>query len=206
MRGFDLETLIGRILPCAAEKRMPVIGIDGLGGAGKSTLSEAIKERLESDGYHVVLLHADDFIFQRSIRYNDAYSQWKCYYELQWRYNYLKSVIDDIKSTEDSVVSIDLYDKVTDCYDPFDFPVTDNTIIILEGVFLQRKELEGMFDLMIYIDLSEEERLSRVLKRDEYIGSEDDIRRKYEKRYFPAERFYVEKHAPAEKADVVIQL
>ena len=57
---------------------------------------------------------------------------------------------------------------------------------------------------MIYVDVSEKERLSRVLLRDGYIGDETDIRRKYEERYFPAERFYAEKYRPTENADLVI--
>ena len=54
-------------------------------------------------------------------------------------------------------------------------------------------------------DVPEEERLCRVLLRDGYIGDEAAIREKYEKRYFPAERFYADKYRPAEKADLVIK-
>ena len=204
MSSFNTEKLIAGILDVAEKKDMPVIGIDGLGGAGKSTIADSVKECLEAKGHNVILLHIDDFIFQRSIRYNDAYPQWECYYDLQWRYNYFIGIISLIKSREESKIRVDLYDKNTDCFEPEDLAITDNTVIVVEGIFLQRKELRSLFDLVAYIDVPEEERLRRVLERDKYIGSEDDIRQKYEERYFPAERHYTSKFSPKANADIVI--
>lgn len=74
----------------------------------------------------------------------------------------------------------------------------------MEGIFLQRKELEGIFDYMIYMDIPEDVRLQRVLLRDTYIGSENDIRAKYENRYFPAERRYFSRYRPDMNADICI--
>ena len=42
-----------------------------------------------------------------------------------------------------------------------------SSILILEGVFLQRKELKNYFDFTIYLDVSKKNRLSRVLVRDD---------------------------------------
>lgn len=42
-----------------------------------------------------------------------------------------------------------------------------SSILILEGVFLQRKELKNYFDFTIYRDVSKKIRLSRVLVRDD---------------------------------------
>ena len=78
-------------------------------------------------------------------------------------------------------------------------------VVIIEGVFLQRKELCGVFDYMIYIDIPEEVRLTRVLRRDGYIGDDNQIKLKYDNRYFPAERHYVRECAPVQNADFVIE-
>ena len=63
-----------------------IIGIDGLGGSGKSTFADILKAKLTN--YDVIVFHIDDFIFPKSIRYNQNYEEWECYYNLQWRYNY----------------------------------------------------------------------------------------------------------------------
>lgn len=186
--------------------RTLVVGIDGLGGAGKSTISEALFETLREEGHNVTVLHIDDFIHPRRVRYSDDCPEWECYYKLQWRYDYLKdTVIRAAKNGEDFVGDIELYDKDTDSYFLSPTHIPNGGIVIIEGIFLQRPELDGLFDFMIYIDVPEEIRLSRVLERDGYIGDKAQIKSKYDSRYFPAERHYIKTCAPADNADFIIR-
>ncbi|EWM54040.1 uridine kinase [Ruminococcus flavefaciens] len=182
-----------------------MVGIDGLGGAGKSTVSEDIKRLLQDNGINTEIFHIDDFIHPRAVRYNDSYPQWEQYYYLQWRYDHFTEAVAGPARDGRALSPVELYDKDNDSYivKRLDIPV--GSVILTEGIFLQREELNGLFDYMIYIDVPEEERLCRVLLRDGYIGDEAAIREKYEKRYFPAERFYADKYRPAEKADLVIK-
>ena len=181
-----------------------LVGIDGLGGAGKSTVADEVSRLLEAEGINTEVFHVDDFIHPKAVRYNDDYPQWEQYYYLQWRYDYfLSAVVKPLRESME-VPPVELYDKDNDSYITDMRSITNGSIVITEGIFLQREELKGAFDYMIYVDVSEKERLSRVLLRDGYIGDETDIRRKYEERYFPAERFYAEKYRPTENADLVI--
>ena len=183
-----------------------IIGIDGLGGAGKSTISEKLCKHLKDEKYSVTLLHIDDFIHPRAVRYNDNYAEWECYYNLQWRYDYLlNKVIVPLKSNSDFITEIELYDKDNDTYFLNKINVPVGSIVIIEGVFLQRNELKDVFDYMIYIDIPEEIRLDRVLERDGYIGNKEQIKAKYDNRYFPAEHHYTAVCSPAENADYIIK-
>lgn len=196
--------VINGIKNIVSDKRTIFVGLDGLGGAGKSTVSEEMQRILKNEEYNVFILHIDDFIHKRAVRYNDNYKEWECYYNLQWRYDYLlESVINPLKSGKESI-KFELYDKENDTYFDNTLYVPIGSIIIIEGVFLQRSEIKDIFDYMIYIDVSEEIRLERVLKRDTYIGETDKIKIKYENRYFPAERVYVKEYSPVINADIVI--
>lgn len=93
-----IETLYENIINRVDVNNISIIGIDGLGGAGKSTISEKIYQKLENNNYHPILLHIDDFIHVREVRYNSAYPDWQCYYDLQWRFDYFFNVIKEIKS------------------------------------------------------------------------------------------------------------
>lgn len=180
-----------------------VVGIDGLGGAGKSTVSETLRKMFRGDGISVTVLHIDDFIHPKSVRYNDKYAEWECYYNLQWRYDYLiNEVIMPLKRGSFSGKT-ELYDKDSDTYFLSETDIPVGSIVIVEGIFLQREELRGVFDYMIYIDIPEEIRLERVLERDGYIGGKEQIKAKYENRYFPAERYYVKTCSPCDNADYV---
>ncbi len=196
--------LLDRLRAVINEKGVRLIGIDGLGGAGKSTVSAVIAEQLQAEGVPVTLLHIDDFIHPRAVRYREDVPEWQCYYELQWNYGSLKSVLDLVKNEGMFSGEVMLYDKEQDCYFPQEITVPENGIMIVEGIFLQRPDLSGWFDEMIYIAVPEETRLQRVLCRDSYIGDRQAIADKYERRYFPAERFYVETCCPEQRADFVI--
>lgn len=203
---MDLTKIAEKIKHLHRAERTLIIGIDGLGGAGKSTISKKIYNLLTEEKYNVTLLHIDDFIHPRAVRYNDNYAEWECYYNLQWRYDYLMNeVVNPIRNSADFKGEIELYDKDNDTYFLSRTSIPVGSIVIIEGVFLQRQELKGVFDYMIYIDIPEEVRLERVLERDGYIGDKQQIKEKYNNRYFPAEHHYIELCSPNKNADYVIK-
>ena len=202
---MDKNIITNEIKKLYDTERTVIIGIDGLGGAGKSTVSNEIRRTFSEDGIDIVILHIDDFIHPRAVRYSDKISEWECHYFLQWRYDYLiDEIIKPIRSGAPFHKEIELYDKDNDSYFLSETDIPVGSIVIIEGIFLQRKELEDMFDFMIYIDVPEEIRLKRVLERDGYIGDKKQIAAKYDSRYFPAERYYCEVCSPERKARLVI--
>lgn len=72
-------------------------------------------------------------------------------------------------------------------------------------MFLQRKELKSYLDFIVYLDVPQEVRLNKVLSRDGYIGGFEDIKCKYEKRYFPAEAKYISEYSPIENSDFILK-
>ena len=199
-----MERLCEQISKLYHQNQTIIIGIDGPGGAGKTTISQLIMNHFEEE-HNIVVLHIDDFIHPRAIRYNNNFAEWECFYNLQWRYDYfLDFIIRPIRNGKNFSKAIELYDKEKDTYFYQQAEIPVGSIVIVEGVFLQKEELKGIFDYVVYMDISRETRLARVLKRDSYIGDEEQIKAKYEKRYFPAERFYMQNCEPKIKADYVI--
>ena len=199
------QEVSGSILKLSSEADVVIVGIDGLGGAGKSTVSEKLCREIRAHDLHTILLHIDDFIHVRNVRYRTDYPEWQCYYDLQWRYGYFAEMIGQIRRKADDKLRIELYDKDNDCYFTQSYALKEKMAVVVEGIFLQRKELDGIFDYMVYLDVPEEERMQRVLKRDTYIGDKQQIIDKYENRYFPAERKYCREYCPEQSADLVIR-
>jgi len=177
-----------------------IIGIDGLGGSGKTMYAYKLQKQLEGS----MILHLDEFVHKKEVRYNKNYEEWYCYYHLQWRYDYLiQKLLLPLKTGLGVNETIEVYSRETDRYILRKIEIPVGTTVIVEGVFLQRPELRPYFESVIYLELDKETRLKRISDRDIYMGNRKEIALKYEQRYFPAEEKYLEQCNPLALADVV---
>jgi uridine kinase len=74
--------------------------------------------------------------------------------------------------------------------------------VVADGVFLQRPELDDLWDLRIWVDVSFAESLRRAVIRDAHFM--DDVRARYERRYHPGQRLYLTEVDPRSRADIVV--
>ncbi len=80
-----------------------------------------------------------------------------------------------------------------------------DAILILDGVFLLRRELREHFDLSVFVRADFEVTTKRAEARDlDLFGTVEEIRRRYEQRYVPGQRLYLESERPEEFASVVV--
>ncbi len=188
------------------KNRPYIIGIDGLGGAGKTTFAKDLKHELEQKGSHVTILHIDDYIVESKKRYGTGFEEWKEYYFFQWDIGLIQSQLFEKMHQYKSELMLPFYDHSTDKVVTKQVDIASASILLIEGVFLQRKEWKPFYDFTIFIDCSREVRMERVLDRDVYLGEHVARVKKYERRYWPAEANYMEIEEPDEKADILYRL
>ncbi|MCM3709847.1 hypothetical protein [Sporosarcina luteola] len=100
-------------------------------------------------------------------------------------------------------IQLDFYDKFTDTTSTNLVNVTSDSVVLIEGIFLQRQEWKGFYSFVIYLDCPWELRYERVLNRDLYIGKYEERLTKYQRRYWLAENHYMENVKPTMIADLV---
>lgn len=182
-----------------------IIGIDGLSGAGKTTIAERMKEKLTKEEYKLIVIHIDDLIVERAKRYNTGYPEWYEYYTLQWDVQFIKENLFGAVHQNQNHLNLNFYETEKDQCNLKRMELSQCTLILIEGIFLQRKEWSTFFDYMIYLDCPKETRYERVLQRDAYIGDMNERISKYERRYWIAEDYYFEKENPLQTADIIIK-
>ena len=80
-----------------------------------------------------------------------------------------------------------------------------NSILLLDGVFLQRAELRTYFDFSIFLRADFSVTMARAEHRDlELLGSVEEVRRRYRERYGPGQELYLSSANPEQWASVVI--
>jgi uridine kinase len=82
--------------------------------------------------------------------------------------------------------------------------IDSNSVLLFEGIFLFRSQLELYWDFRILLYIDAATSLSRAVERDSRESPEEVLRRKYKLRYDPAWQIYIDRDDPEAKADVII--
>lgn len=169
-----------------------LVGVDGCGGAGKSTLARGINEAL---GGRAAIVGCDDFYrpligaqYSR-LTPEEAYENY-----FDWR-----RLRDEVLTLmrERNRARYQRYDWSTDRLAQW-IEIEPREIVIVEGVFSTRPELRTLIEVAIFIETPREERMRRMLARPQAsIGWMD--------RWISAEDWYLEHIAPHRKADLVVE-
>ncbi|MGN7477020.1 kinase [Solibacillus silvestris] len=197
------DILLTQLKKTIQHERPFIVGIDGLGGAGKTTFVEKLSKVLSEKGYDVATLHIDDYIVESDKRYNTGYEEWHEYYFLQWDIKLLQTELFQSLYDGRRLMNLPLYDKTADNISAQKLCIAPLSIVLIEGVFIQRREWREYFDFVIFLECPQKERENRVLNRDLYIGDYQHRLNKYERRYWIAEEYYVKMENPKGKADVI---
>ncbi|MEW6036557.1 MAG: hypothetical protein AB1529_08150 [Candidatus Micrarchaeota archaeon] len=198
--------LAGAILEINADHPVRV-GIDGADASGKTHLANDLAVELGKRGRQIIRASIDGFHNPRGIRYRKGRDSPEGYY-LDSFDN--QAIIDNLLAplgpNGNRLIRTVIFDFRTDSeVDAVAIRATNNSILVMEGVFLFRPELASQWDLKVFLDVDFSTSLSRALKRDiYYLGSEEGIRQMYEKRYIPGQKLYFAACNPKEQADILV--
>lgn len=79
-------------------------------------------------------------------------------------------------------------------------------MLLLEGVFLLRPELDPLWDYPIFVNVDFEVALQRAMVRDQSLfGSSEAVQARYLQRYLPGQRLYFQRVHPQERANVIVE-
>ncbi len=173
-----MTNLTENIRALSANQALILVGIDGLGGAGKSTVANSIKENIPN----TTIVQMDDFYVPELTR-----SDWDRVYV---------QVIAPLENN--SVGSYQRFDwdakKLAECRE-----VIPKGVVIIEGVYALHGKLRGRYDYKVWVEAPYEVRLQRGLERDG-----EEARSQWVNEWMPIEEEYKESEKPHESADLII--
>jgi uridine kinase len=182
------------------------VGIDGIDASGKTCLADELAERLASSGRVIIRASVDGFHHPKEHRFRNGEGPESYYYD---SHNYpliVESLLGPLGPGGSRKFQVARFDFRRDA--SVDSPTEsapDNAILLMDGIFLQRPELIDHWDLRIFLHATFDTSLQRGLERDtDLFGSGDKTLSRYETRYVPGQKMYLEQVRPHEIADVVI--
>ncbi|MEZ5189923.1 MAG: uridine kinase [Schumannella sp.] len=177
-----------------------ILAVDGPTRSGKSTLADDLAEALRKKGHDVFRASIDDFLKPRALRYARGRDSAKGHFEDAYDYSVFRRVLVEPFGMNGSTGFVTrAWDEDRDRQiEPKWLSGPVDAMLVVDGVYLNRPELRGLWNASIWVDADPAVRAKRVLERD---GIAPGSARA--ERYEGAQKLY-ERTKPREAATVLI--
>ena len=180
-----------------------LIAISGIDSSGKGYVASKLAQKLESEGAQVALLGIDGWLNLPQVRFatDDPGAH---FYKHAIRFDEMFSqLVDPLVRAGSIDLLMDFTEETAHEYRKQRYVFSNIHTVLLEGVFLFRRDLRSRYDLKIWIDSSFETALQRAVARaQEGLDPEATIAA-FQSIYFPAQKVHFREDDPRAGADVV---
>ncbi len=192
-----LDALAAEILQNNGRGRV-IVAVDGVDAAGKSYFGDALADALRRAGHAVVRASVDGFHKPRALRYARGKDSPEGFYRDSYDYETLRRVlIDPFTDGGTGSFVLEAFDHRRDApIEPKWVTGKPDTILVLDGIFLHRPELRGLWNYSIWLDVDPTVASQRALARDGESGIGD--------RYTKGQALYVKDAKPRTAANAII--
>jgi uridine kinase len=184
------------------------VAVDGIDAAGKTTLANDLVPCLQAHGRPVIRASIDGFHRPRVERYRRGATSAEGYYWDSFDYPAVREALlfplgpagsrqyrraaFDVRTDRPLVTAEEL--------------APPEAVLVMDGVFLLRPELADLWDYRIWVEVPFAVALERAKQRDvAVLGSAEEVQARYQARYIPGQRLYLEAVHPHERADAIVQ-
>ncbi len=204
-RRAVLDRVAAAVPAADALDRPVLVAVDGVDGAGKTTFADALGDALTDRGAAVLRASVDGFHRPAAQRYRRGRTSPEGFYRDSYDLDAFCAVLlDPLRADHRGPrrVRTAVHDVRTDA-DP-GLPwraVPRTTVLVLDGIFLQRAELAERWDVTVWLEVPFEVTYARMAVRD---GCPPDPDHPANARYRRGQALYLAEHDPVGRADVVV--
>jgi len=200
----QLVKAIRRVRSNTSRDKAVLVAISGIDASGKGYVTEKLAAALQAEGFNAAVINIDGWLNLPQVRFdpNDLPAN---FYRNAIRFDEMfEQLVLPLRSSR----SIDLVAKFTQEtsieYLEHRYEFEDIDIILLEGIFLFKRELIHHYDLKIWVDCPFETALERAIARSQEGLSPKETIRAYRTIYFPAQRIHLGLDDARSAADILI--
>jgi len=184
-------------------ERPILVAVDGVDGSGKTTFAECLATAYTDRGRAVRVVHMDDFLNPRSVRYRMGRTSPEGFFADTYDLAaFTIKVLNPLQPGATSAITLRAFDHLADKPvddDPVEVP--PQAVVVIEGMFLHRDELCTWWDMSIFLDVPFGVTVPRMAQRD---GAPPDPEHPSWFRYLEGQRIYLSTCKPTERATYVI--
>jgi uridine kinase len=184
--------------------RASLIAISGIDACGKGYVSAGFARELTARSKRVALIGIDGWLNLPPVRLGGDQPGLH-FYRHGLRFDEMFTRLIDPLTITGSVNGVaDYTEETAQSFRKHRYQFQDVEIVLLEGIFLFRRDLQKRYDLRIWIECSFETALHRAVARRQEGLSPSETIAAFQSIYFPAQRVHLGKDDPRSCADIVI--
>jgi len=202
-----VQMLIGWVARMRCFARALLVAIEGIDLSGKTRLTMELASALKERGEKVVVIHCDDFLNPRAVRYRQGELSPRGFLEDFFDYECLKrKILEPARACKSVTLGRLVIDEEDDsvCREIV-YEIDTDSVVLVEGLFLLRPELKGSFDLAVRLKIPDDVVVARALSRDvPRLGDRESVLRHYSIQVLPAHNIYEQSCKPDLAADLIL--
>ncbi len=181
--------------------RPRLVGVDGVDGVGKTMFADDLAEVLRGRDLQVVRISMDGFHRPRTDRYARGRMSAEGYFRDSFDLaEFGRCVVDPLRPGGSGVVTTAVFDARTDRAVGGEMVwVRPAGVVLVDGVFLHRDELAGLWDISVFLRAPMAVAFTRMAARDG-VPSDDRLLT----RYRDGQKLYLMECSPERRATVVV--
>jgi uridine kinase len=201
----SLLSRLAAVIVALHPERIVRIAIDGVDGAGKTTLADALAPVVAAQGRPTIRASVDDFHHPRTLRYARGRYSPDGFYLDSYDYDSFRTQLLDPLSPDGSGRYVARHFDL-DNDRPFDVVVKQAqpaAALIIDGIFLHRSELRSYWDISIFLKVDFNVSVPRGAQRGPALDA-TDAASPSNQRYVGGQRRYLSECEPEQRAGIVI--
>jgi uridine kinase len=145
-----------------------IIAVDGVDGAGKTQFADGLAQALALEGHSVFRASIDDFHRPRAERYRLGKDSPEGFYRESFDYSvFTRVLINPFRMGGSTGFVLRAFDLARDApIEPKWTTAPADAILVVDGIFLNRPELRGLWNYSVWLEASVETTASRLSERD----------------------------------------
>lgn len=201
-RADTLHALAEEVLQNYGHGRV-IVAIDGADGAGKTVFADGLAEAFRSLGHTVFRASIDDFHQPRQLRYAKGRDSADGFFEDSYDYAaFRRLLIEPFRAGRSAAFQTRYFDLDQDAVLPAEtVQAPADAFLLVDGIFLLRPELRGIWNFSIWLDAPDDVRRERMIERD---GSHPESDEPRGRRYLGGQERYQRESSPRSAASAIV--
>lgn len=202
-----VRTAVSKILEKRA--RIPsdesmLVAVSGIDGSGKGYITSQIVAGLRYRGVNGVGINIDGWLNLPHKRFSQDRPAEHFYHHAIRFEEMFEQLVLPLRRNRSVYVEMDFAEETATEYRKHIYDFRNVDVIVLEGIYLLKKDFRQHYDWTLWVECSFETALERALKRGQEHLPPEETKRAYHTIYFPAQEVHFHMDAPKSVADFIL--